>query len=68
MSLASLAGQVDTIHFYVYFSVRVSIMDINYHVDLPLGPSRIGPFTPNTSCLRLDFLEAELETDLGACE
>lgn len=37
MALASLAGQVDTIYFYVYFSVRVSIMDISYQVDLPPG-------------------------------
>lgn len=29
-----------------------------------LGPSMIGLFTPNTSCVGLDFLEAELETGM----
>ena len=37
-------------------------MDINYYAELPSKPDKMTElFAPNTTCLRLGFLEAEPE-------
>ena len=65
MSLASLAEYVGTIYFYFFLLLRASIMYINYYAELLSEAAKLtGLSAPNTSCLRLCFLEAETETGI----
>lgn len=64
MPLASLAEWMGTICFYLFILLRTSIRESNY-AEFPSEAAKMtGWFAPNTSCLRLGFLEAETEAGI----